>query len=101
MFAYDSGTEWTAIYTRMVIGVRGKVFTCSNYEAIRSITSHDFPPPDIQQLEWEEIGKLKSSWECLSVTTEEDEVLKFWVPAGKEAFAFWNILLMLSRMASR
>ena len=44
--------------------------------------------------------RYKRSWEYLRVSGRRlfGRKLDFWVPAGSEAYAFWNILRMLQRI---
>ena len=102
LVAYDSPERWAVITTRHFVGFAdAQLLTCA-HSNINAITSRDYPPADWRErgIPHSELGSLKGQWEYLRITTNDNATLDYWVPPGGEAFAFWNILLMLSRMAA-
>ena len=102
LVAYDSPDRWAVITSRHFVGFdTAQLLSCAHSD-INAITSRDYPPTDWRKrgIPHSELGRLKGQWEYLRITTNDDLTLDYWVPPGSEAFAFWNILLMLSRMAA-
>lgn len=98
LMCFDTPLRWTALCTRAALGVVGESQLITRYEEIESISSRDYPPTGYQHMSETAIGRLKTSWEYLSVADQSGGVRDFWVPPGAEAFAVWNALLMLARL---
>jgi hypothetical protein len=100
LLGYDSPVRWSVLGTRQLVGLADERIRCFKHVDIASIASRDYPPAEqvIAALSLEELGRLKRCWEYLRIADPQGQTEDFWVPAGSEAFAFWNILLTLSRM---
>jgi hypothetical protein len=101
VLAYESADKWTLIGTRQTAGWLDGRFRSFDHAKITSIRSRDYPPSprDVSEtLSFQRMGQLKTSWEILVLTDSAGREELFWVPAGSQAFAVWNIILTAYRL---
>ena len=91
---FDSLARWTMLTTREVMGYSDGRLRSMSISDMTSVSSELEPPMGVTS---EEMGEWKRTWEYLHVSDSQGSDSILWVPCGGEAYALWNILLMLIR----
>lgn len=95
--AVDSPNCWTLVGTSAVVSQYADQVRVCKLTEIAELHTRDRIPEGLSP---EEYARRKSSWEYLRITDRAGSHHDIWLPAGSEAFAFWNTLLMLGRMCA-
>lgn len=98
LLAHQSSSRWALVATRMFISLDADRLAVMRHVDIAEFKPRDYPPQNMDYTDLANVSRLKHSWEYLSIQDAAGTWMNFWVPAGAEAFAIWNILLMLARM---